>query len=128
MVQAETIYYIAVIILTVLTIGGTLKSAMISRIKSLHRVTKRLESSLDTIDQVQSDINELEGSISENSDKIDAVSKQVEDVRYDLSGVQKAVRATVMFENGDLDKDAIIDDLDDSDGGVHKYFNSNEDE
>lgn len=127
MVQLETIYYAVVAVLSALTIGGIIKSAMVSKARSLYRVLGRLEDTLDTIDSVQGDIEELDESVNENSVQINEVSKEVSGLRGEVGGVKEALMATVMFENGNLDEEAILDDLDDRDPGVHKYFNDSGD-
>jgi len=128
MVNLETIYYFAVAILSILTIGGVLKSAMVSKAKSLYRVLGRLEDTLDTIDNVQDDIEELDEGVKGNSRQINEVSKEVSGLTGEVGAVKEAVMATVMFENGNLDEEAILDDLDESDPGVHRYFNDNREE
>lgn len=125
MVHIENIYYVAVVILSLLTILGMLKSTMVNKVKSLYRVMNRLEGTLDTIDSVQEDIEELDESVQENTRQINEVSREVSGLRGEVGGVKEALMATVMFENGDLDEEAILDDLDDTDPGVHRYFNEN---
>lgn len=120
--EAEFVYYVTMAIFTIIAIAGLAKNTIVSKAKAAHRVANRIENSLDSIDGLEQDINELEDSVDENSMKIDDMRGDMKGVKSDLGSVKKSVRAMAMYENGQLDKESIVEDLGGGDD-MHKYFN-----
>ncbi len=126
MVAIENVYYIAMVLLALLTVLGLAKSSVWGVIRTAFNVSVRVEDSLDKIDKMDRRLGELSEGVEENNERISNLEVKIDDTKNGLSDVEDAVAALTLFRNGDLNRDKIVDDLDVDESGnnVSRYFNS----
>jgi septal ring factor EnvC (AmiA/AmiB activator) len=124
MVHIENIYYYVMVLIAVVTILGLIQRKMINAIKTAISVSRRVEGSLDKIDNMDSQLKEVRNDVSENNEKVSRLESQVGKTRKEVSQLRDAVGAIALFKNGDLDEERLIEDLDveEQEGDVSKYF------
>lgn len=124
MVQIENIYYYVMVLIALLTILGLAKNKMINTIQAAIRVSRRVENSLDKIDNMETQLDEVSNEVAENNQNVSKLETEVTQTRQELTELKDAVGAIALFRNGDLDEERLMDDLnvEDSEGDVSKYF------